>query len=108
MENSTSSVGEVLTNTTPLSTETDFNRLNKPTETVSTESSNGAGFWNDSLYSQIPDLVNDRFRSWYCDAFYKLGRERTLAIVKEARADGKHPARYFSYLLKEAINAKST
>jgi len=86
-----------------LTVETGYNRLNKTTETVTTESSNGAGFWNDSLYAEIPDLVNDKFRAWYCDSFYKLGKDRTLGLIKEARQDGKHPARYFSYLIKEAL-----
>lgn len=101
MQDHTSSVKQIIKDTT----ETGYNRLNKTTVTVPTEtSSNGLGYWNDSIYAEIPDLVNDRFRAWYCDAFYKLGKNRVLGIIKEAKQEGKNPARYFSYLLKEALN----
>ena len=101
MGDSTSSVGQVIKDTIE---STDSNSLNKTIATVTTDSnSNGYGYWNDSIYAEIPDLVNDAFRAWYCDAFYKLGKNRTLGFIVEARREGKNPARYFSHLLKTAL-----
>lgn len=87
-----------------LTVETGSSSLNKPIATVTTETSNGFGYWNDSVYAEIPDLVNDQFRSWYCDMFYKIGKERVLTLIKVARTEGKNPARYFSHLLKSELN----
>lgn len=89
-----------------LTVETGYSSLKKPIATVTVETSNGLGYWNDSLYADIPDLVNDQFRSWYCDMFYKIGKDRVLTLIRVARTEGKNPARYFSHLLKQEQSAR--
>lgn len=88
-----------------LSVETGYSSLNK---TVVTNSSTekDLGYWNDTLFTDLGSLCNPLFRSWYCNVFYKLGKDRVLGIASEARL-GRHPQRYFSYLLKEALNQKT-
>lgn len=54
----------------------------------------------DILYSMLSDLTNDLFKAWYCTTFKRLGREKTMNLASLARADGKDPRKYFSYLLK--------
>jgi len=56
---------------------------------------------NDFLFEELSDLCSKDFRGWYCKLFYKLGREKVLKLASIARADGKNPPRYFSYLLKQ-------
>jgi membrane-bound lytic murein transglycosylase MltF len=56
---------------------------------------------NDFLLEELSDLTNDNFRAWYCSKFYKLGKDRVLELASIARADGKNPSRYFSYLLSK-------
>lgn len=60
---------------------------------------------NDYLYEDMKskNLVNDSFKGWYMKAFYKLGKAEVHRLAALAKADGKQPARYFSYLLKKAV-----
>jgi len=68
----------------------------KPTVQLSTDNNEV-----DQLYAQLKDLVNDKFKPWYCKQFYNLGRDRTLILAAQARADyTTSPQRLFSYLLK--------
>lgn len=65
---------------------------------------------NDNLYYQLPDLVNQKFRPWYCKVFYHIGRDEVLKLASIARADAtnSHISRkLFSKLLKESY-ARST
>lgn len=57
----------------------------------------------DYIYGTMPDLVNDKFRPWYCKQFSRLGRETVLRLAGTARSDSKtNPRGYFSVLLKRA------
>lgn len=57
---------------------------------------------NDHLYEMMPELVNDRFRGWYCKRFYEIGRKRVLELAAIAKSDSRKDARkLFSYLLKQ-------
>lgn len=56
----------------------------------------------DVLFSDLSDLVNPEFKSWYCKMFYKLGRDQVLIMASKARADGYDKRKYFSRLLKNA------
>lgn len=73
---------------------TGINKTNIPTDTNCYD--------NDRLYEQLEDLVNPKFKSWYCGQFYKIGVDSVLVIASQARNDGKDPRRLFSYLLKKA------
>lgn len=55
----------------------------------------------DLLYNELSDLVNDKFKAWYCSAFFKLGREKVLNLASVAKADGKDPVKLFSHLLQK-------
>lgn len=57
---------------------------------------------NDHLFNQLSDLVNDTWRGWYMKRFYAIGTQRVLQMASVARADGKHPAKLFSKMLKDA------
>ena len=48
---------------------------------------------------QKQGLVNDKFKGWYCQAFFKLGREKVLRLASEAKADGKDPQKLFNHLV---------
>lgn len=54
----------------------------------------------ESLYTELSDLVNSSFKSWYCKRFHQLGSDRVLVLASQARNDGKEPRRLFSSLLK--------
>lgn len=75
-----------------------------PTDTVDTEPQTNVytQYDNDHLFNQLSDLVNETFRAWYCRQFYRLGTQRVLQMASIARADGKHPAKLFSKMLKDA------
>lgn len=78
--------------------------VNKLTTTVTTVKE-GSKYQNaNEIYEVVADLVNDSFRPWYCQSFHKLGYKRVLELASLARADGKNPRNYFSYLLKQNIN----
>lgn len=62
---------------------------------------------NDFLYEDLADLVNDQYRAWYCQSFYKLGKDLSLRLASTARADGKNPRNLFSYLLKKELNKQT-
>lgn len=57
----------------------------------------------DLALSDYQDLIQPRFKKWYCKAFYQIGREQFVRIASEARAEGKPPAKLFSYKLKQAM-----
>jgi len=75
-----------------------------PTDTVDIEPQTNVytQYDNDHLFNQLSDLVNETFRAWYCRQFYRLGTQRVLQMASIARADGKHPAKLFSKMLKDA------
>lgn len=54
----------------------------------------------DQLLSEVADLINPNFKAWYCKRFATLGKESVLRYASQARADGKTPARLFSFLIK--------
>lgn len=54
--------------------------------------------------SQYSDVMSPRFYKWYCQAWYDLGREKFHQLASQARADGKHPAKLFSKLVKDAVS----
>lgn len=81
---------------------TDTTGVNKFTTTDTTVKRRGEKYFEaDALFEQFADLVNDRFRSWYCHKFYQLGGRRVVELASLARADGKNSQKYFSYLLKK-------
>jgi hypothetical protein len=72
---------------------TGIKRLN-PTDTNCYE--------NDYLFQQLGDLVNEKFKAWYCKEFYRLGKVKVLELASVAKSDGKQPAKLFSYLLRKS------
>jgi hypothetical protein len=59
----------------------------------------------DELFTKLLDsgLVNETFKSWYCGAFYRLGRGLVLELAGKALIQGKDPQKYFSYLVKRQL-----
>jgi len=90
--NPTSSVSEVLNNTTV----TTGNKLNPTVTVVGTKYKLA-----DELFDNLSDLVNPEFRAWYCQRFHALGRDKVLVLASQARNDGLNPRKLFSYLLKK-------
>lgn len=72
----------------------------KPTDTqlISTVTNR---YDNDFLFDQLQDLVNPKFKAWYCREFYRLGKDQVLKLASQARIDGRTPSKLFSHLLKE-------
>lgn len=61
------------------------------------------------LYEDMADLVNEKYKGWYCKTFFKLGREKVQRLASEARADATEDKRkLFSSLLKAASGEKTT
>lgn len=54
------------------------------------------------LVRECSDLINPKFKNWYCRIFYKLSNEVVLRLASIARADGQNKQKLFSYLLKKA------
>lgn len=84
----------------PIKTTVPTGRNNIST-TDTTVKEGGKYFEADALFDQYQDLVNAEFRKWYCKMFYKIGSERVVQLASLARADGKNPRKYFSYLLRK-------
>lgn len=96
MQNTTSSVAEVLNNTTTVQLAAGVNNLNQlATDNCTFKEAN-------ELLKILSDLVNTQFKRWYCKQFYRLGRTRVMEIAALAHADGKDPQKLFSFLLKNA------
>lgn len=58
----------------------------------------------DALYEDLHDLVNDKFKAWYCSSFFKIGREKVQRLASEAKADTNGDAKkLFSHLLREEL-----
>lgn len=99
MQNSTSSVQEIIQT---LSTDTDNNRKKININSTGINLSTDSGYWNDYYVDNLfSDLINPKFREWYCREFYRLGKAKVEALAALARK-GNHPQRYFSKLIKNA------
>lgn len=63
-----------------------------------------------AVYEELKSqgLVNDKFKAWYCSAFFKIGRERVMILASQAKADGKDPIRLFSHLIAKESGIKQT
>lgn len=57
----------------------------------------------DKIISDYSDLTGGGkdMSGWYASMLRKLGASRFTQLAGVARADGKDPARYFSWLLKQ-------
>jgi hypothetical protein len=53
------------------------------------------------LYNDLKYLANDKFRSWYCKVFFKIGRQRVLILASQAKVDGNDPIKLFAHLLQK-------
>ena len=58
----------------------------------------------DKLLTNLRDVINPEFTSWYCKATYKLGVQQVAELAVKARA-GDNPAHYFSFLIKKQLSA---
>lgn len=95
------SLNHIIKDTTVTTVTTGINKVNTTVNNCTTVDV-------DNLYEELKPLVNDSFKPWYCQKFYKIGVGRTLELASIAKADGKNPARLFSYLLKLETNNNST
>lgn len=59
----------------------------------------------DKLFNSFLEagLVNETFRAWYCQAFFRLGKAMILSLAGKALIDGKDKQKYFSYLIKRQM-----
>lgn len=64
-------------------------------------------FDNDWLFADLADLTNSQFKGWYMKAFFTLGKDEVLKLASIARADGKDKKKYFSVLIKNAMNERA-
>lgn len=89
-----SAIGEVLSNNCQLSTGLNL----KPTDNcqLTTEEV-------DLLLNEMSSLISEQFKPWYALTFRTLGKEKVYELASVAKADGKNPARLFSYLIKKSI-----
>jgi hypothetical protein len=56
----------------------------------------------DAIYDEVIDLVNPKFRAWYCELFYRLGKDKVFRMASEARADARVDKRkLFSSMLRD-------
>lgn len=94
MGNTTSSVSELLNNTTVTTVN---NKFKTTVTTVGTKYKEA-----DILFEDLSDLVNQDFKKWYCKRFHELGHEKVLRLASQARSDGLQPRKLFSYLLRQA------
>lgn len=57
----------------------------------------------DIALSDYKDLISPEWYRWHCKAFYAVGRDKYHTLASQARADGKDPAKLFSYLLRKEM-----
>jgi len=67
---------------------TGLNKLSKPVSLPRT------------LVVEFGDLINPRFQDWYAKQARLLGLDRFRILAAIARQEGKDPAKYFSWLIK--------
>lgn len=77
----------------PTTVTTGINNLNPTVNNCSTKQVN-------LLLEDCSDLLNPKFKSWYAQRFYSLPASKIQQLASQARVDGKHPAKLFSFLLK--------
>lgn len=53
--------------------------------------------------SEFQDLIPHNFYKWHCKVWYQIGRDKYSLLAAQARADGKNPAKLFSYLLNKEL-----
>lgn len=102
---SSNSIGQIIHNKKPLTTETTVKENFKTT--VPTDNCKGYQCTPKQVDLLVQDataagVVNPRMHAWYCKAAYKLGSEVFMRCVSQAR-EGKHPAKLFSYLINKAL-----
>lgn len=51
-------------------------------------------------YKHLTGGTNDRLSGWYAGMIRRLGVEQFIRLAKTAEQEGRNPARYFSWLLK--------
>lgn len=51
-------------------------------------------------FKHLTGGTTDRMSGWYARMIRKLGTEQFIRLAKTAEQEGKDPARYFSWLLK--------
>ena len=60
----------------------------------------------DLAVSDYRDLIDPKFKQWFCKSYYKLGGEIIHQLASEAREHGKDPSRLFLYSIKKELNKK--
>lgn len=92
-----SSIAEILPQLSTVNCPTGVNNL-KPTDNcqLTTEEV-------DSLLEEMSSLISPQFKPWYARTFRALGVDKVHELASLAEADGKSPARLFSYLLKKEL-----
>ena len=58
----------------------------------------------DQLLIDCKDLIDARYTQFFAKRFYKLNRDRVLALASQARQDARtSPQRLFSYLINKEV-----
>lgn len=58
----------------------------------------------DSVLEDYQELLHPEFRAWYALAIKRLGRHQFMQVAAVARQEGRHPQRYFNWLLKRKLH----
>lgn len=58
----------------------------------------------DLLLKENENLICQEFKGWYAKMIKLIGAERFTILARTAEQEGKNPARYFSWLLKQEVS----
>ena len=87
----TSSVSEVITNTSNSYSNSNLTKLNNSNSTVNVT----------SVFSNLSDVIpDDDYKPFYVKRHKELGTTRFVELANKARAGGKDPKRLFFWMLK--------
>ena len=85
--------------------------VNKLTTIVTTEQLLEQSNKNHLAVKQVDLIINDfnhliapHWKSYHCKMIYKIGEQKYRELARTAEQEGKDPARYFSWLLKQEVS----
>jgi len=96
VQNTTSSVTEILTNTKQDKLPIANSQLDKSFNPIANSQ------LVDRLLSDYSDLIEPTHVKWFAKRFYTLSFDAIHRAAGEAKADGKDPKRLFAFLIKKA------
>lgn len=58
----------------------------------------------DWALQELKQLIDPQWKAWHASKARLIGVEQYLKIGSIAKSDGKNPAKYFTYLLRKAVD----